>query len=440
MRRTSRGLGLVGVAIVVCFGLTRTSLALVFSSSCDRFEIDGNAFGPQDGTLDFTDDFDSGSLAPNWSVLLGSAEEAGTNVTMHNPGVGVQLGPTLLEISTIENQVHDIGNGEGSFTGSSYWSSGLPDTNSEFHFQLYSLSPIIEAAGITVNNLSPQVATQQGNGALAGYSATASVTHGVGSGFETIESHSVPIVPAAVTGEIVLRLALDDATDMLTCSFSLDGGTTFSSPFPAMHVFNMGVTSYEILLGVAGLTQNSAPPSQQTLPLQVLSVKNPPDPTKRKVTYKAKTVRNAPTFLLGNPTTGGAKVNIKLDTGSQCFNMPAAGWTRLSRRFRYRDPNGTYGPVTGADLRQVGIAQLQNKVVIAGRNGPITVVPPNPGVQGDVDFVVAGTYAYCASTAGGAISKNDAHQFTAKNAPAPAACYAAACSPSGAFLDTSGTF
>lgn len=34
-----------------------------FASSVDRFEADGNAFGPADGTLDFVDEFDDGSLA-----------------------------------------------------------------------------------------------------------------------------------------------------------------------------------------------------------------------------------------------------------------------------------------------------------------------------------------------------------------------------------------
>src|SRR6185436_4136212 len=132
------------------------------------------------------------------------------------------------EISTIENEVHEIEDGEGDFTATSYWAPTLPSVDREFHLQLYSISPVIEAAGLSVNNLSPQVAAQQG--VAPGYSISQSLTQGLGPGFVTLQSNFVPI-PPVVTGQIVLRMALDDATNMLTCSFSLDGGTTFASPF-----------------------------------------------------------------------------------------------------------------------------------------------------------------------------------------------------------------
>src|SRR5215510_918518 len=100
--------------------------AATFSSSCDRFEIDGNSFGPQDGTIDFADDFMGGSLAPYWGILLGTAEEAGTDITAHDPGTDVPLGPTTFEISTVENLVQEIDDGAGNFTMTSYWEPVLP--------------------------------------------------------------------------------------------------------------------------------------------------------------------------------------------------------------------------------------------------------------------------------------------------------------------------
>ena len=95
--------------------------------------------------------------------------------------------------------------------------------------QLYSISPVIEAVGLTVTNLSPSSAAQQGS--PVGYSVNQSLTHGFGAGFSTLQSNSASFDPAAVTGQIVLRMSLDDATDMVTTSFSLDGGATFQSPF-----------------------------------------------------------------------------------------------------------------------------------------------------------------------------------------------------------------
>jgi hypothetical protein len=135
------------IVLVGLLSMAPAARASTFSSSCDRFEIDGNTFGPHDGTLDFVDDFDGGSLPPSWSVLLGSAEEAGTDVTAHDPGTGVPLGPTPFEISTVENAVHEIDDGGGDFTMTSRWEPVLPGIDDEFHMQLYAQAPIIEAAG-----------------------------------------------------------------------------------------------------------------------------------------------------------------------------------------------------------------------------------------------------------------------------------------------------
>jgi hypothetical protein len=422
---------LTSLALVLSW-VAAPAFALTFSSSCDRFEIDGNNFGPFDGSVDFADDFDNASLAPDWSVLLGTVEEAGTDITAHDPGVSVQLGSTLFEISTIENEV-DVGNGEGSFTMTSYWEPTPPGTDAEFHMQLYSLSPIIEAAGLSMNNFSSQVAMQQGSGALTGYSISQTLTDGVGSGFTTVQSNSVPIDPMLITGRIVFRMALDDTTDLVTSSFSLDGGTTFLSPFPPIHIFNSGVADYEILLGAAGLSPNNTPPPpDQLLPLKLLLVKNPDGPESRRVTYKASSKIDN---FFGNPTTGGATLNLKLDSVTQCFHMPPSGWSRNGRAYAYADPAGLYGPIKVAQWRQSGNGSIVNKVVILGKNGPVDIVPPNPGTQGDATFHVGGGADYCASTAGGTIRPNDAKRFKARNAPAPAACYVPACSPSGAFLD-----
>ena len=62
---------------------------------------------------------------------------------------------------TAENAVHEIGDGAGNFTMTSSWLPTLPATDTEFHMQLSSSSPIIEAVGLTVTNLSPSTASLQ---------------------------------------------------------------------------------------------------------------------------------------------------------------------------------------------------------------------------------------------------------------------------------------
>ena len=432
-RPASRRLWLAGAGLALSAVLAPATFALTFSSSCDRFEIDGNAFGPADGTLDLVDEFDGGTLAPNWAPLLGSVEETAGALVAHNPGTIVPLGPIVFEISTVENAVHEIENGAGNFTMTSTWSPTLPATNAEFHMQLYSLSPIIEAAGLTVNNLSSQIAAQQGNGSLAGYSVSQSLTRGVGPGFSTVQFDTVAITPPSVTGPIVLRMSFNDATDMLTTSFSLDGGATFQSPFPPMHVFNMGVIDYDVLLGAAALNPGSVTTSTQTLPLQLLLVKSGASAASRRVTYKAKLPPRTG-LIFGEPVIGGATFHLKLDAMSQCFSMPASGWTRNAQTYKYNDRAGLYGPVKAAWLKQTGNG-LVNKLIIDGKRGSIDIVPPNPGARGDANFHVGNGGEYCASTAAGTIRPNDARTFKARNAPAPPDCTVPVCSASGAFLD-----
>lgn len=407
--------------------------ARTFSSSCDCFEVDGNAFGPADGTPDFVDEFTAGTLAPSWALLLGTAAEAGGALVARDPGAAIDLASTPFEISTVENAIHEIGNGEGSFTMSSSWLPPLPAIDTEFHMQLYSISPLIEAVGLTVTNLSAATASQQGNGSLVGYSVSQSLTHGFGASFSTIQSNAVPFAAAAVTGRIVIRMSLDDATDLVTTSFSLDGGVTFQTPFPPMHVFNGGVSDYDILLGAAALGSGTGPTSAQTLPLEQLIVKSGKTPQSRRITYKATSVPGH-AVLLGNPVVAGATLHVTLDAQDQCFAMPGMGWSRDGSVYKYLDRKGVYGPVKVAWLRFVSSGAIQNKVVINGKHGPVDIVPPNPGNQGDANFAVAGS-AYCTSTAGGTIRPNTTRTFKASKAPAPASCTVAACSPSGAFLD-----
>src|SRR5262249_28293161 len=69
----------------------------------------------------------------------------------------------------------------------------------------------------------------------------------------------VAIDPSTITGPIALRMTFDDATDLLTCSFSLDGGATFQSPFAPIQAFKH-VADEEILLGAGALPDSTPPP------------------------------------------------------------------------------------------------------------------------------------------------------------------------------------
>src|SRR5207249_1331134 len=120
----------------------------------------------------------------------------------------------------------------------------------EFHFQFYGIGQsVIESAGLQMTNMSAASAAAQSPPGIAGYAISQALVRIGDSGSRT---DSVPIDPSSVTGQIVFRVSYDDTTRLLTCSFSLDGGTTFQSPFSPVPIFQ-GVPDSEILLGAGAV-------------------------------------------------------------------------------------------------------------------------------------------------------------------------------------------
>ena len=420
------------VAFVAFAGAPSPAIAHhhVFSSSVDRFEIDGNVFGSPDGALDFVDEFDDGVLGPDWAPLLGTAVETGGVVVLENPGTDISIGSLVLDVSNIELDT-DVEDGGGNFTATSYWLPVVPGTDDEFHMQTYGVGSLIEAAGLSFENQSAASAATL-PGSLAGPAIVEQLTRIGGDNLTT--RFEVPVDPGAITGRIVFRLSFDDATNLLTGSFSLDGGATFQSPFPPIPIFN-GVSGSEILLGAGGNSPPSPPPpppAPETVATYLFQVKNPSLPAARQLIYKVKDQRHS---VIGNPTLFGATLKVKLDGTSQCFTMPAGGWSPMGRLgYRYADTHGVYGPVKLAQVKRTRSWSFQSSVTIVGRLGALDVVPPNPGVRGDTNFRLRGGADYCGSTFGGTVLANTAKLFKVKDGPPPAGCVVAACSPSGAFI------
>jgi len=419
-------------ALVVAAGLPVRARAShhIFSYSVDRFEVDGNVFGPKDGALDFVDEFDNGTIAPDWVPLLGTNVESGGVVTLENPGTDYVIGGTSVDVSNIENE-DAVVNGSGDFTATAYWLPSWALTDQEFHFQLYELGPVIESVGLSVGSASAAVPP-----VITGPSISQALTQISGT-YNTLAYNTVSIDPNDVTGQIVLRISFDDATNTVTNSFSLDGGVTFQSPFPPIPAF-AAVSEYEFLLG-AGVIETPSPagtptatpsptplPTPQTVGLQLLVVKNPSGPAARKIVYKVKDFGHA---IVGNPLTGGATWNVKLDGLSQCFAMPASGWSPSgSAGFKYTDASALYGPVRMARIRKSGNV-LKIKAIVLGRQGPVNIMPLNPSVQADTNLSFGDGAEYCSSTAGAALGPNNAKTFKAKAALAPAMCNVPACTP-----------
>jgi hypothetical protein len=174
------------------------------------------------------------------------------------------------------------------------------------------------------------------------------------------------------------------------------------------------------LTGLAGA-------ADQTILGRSLIVKNPGSPDRRKITSSAKESAS-PNTVVGDPTlSGGGAVLTVIANGvnptSQSFNLPQgidlsgkSFWsTNGVGGFKYRDRKGEQGAVRSVSMRKTEGGNFMIKVVIRGQNGPVNVVPPNPGTDGFVTLEITGGDRYCVQYGvDGKVSNNGTKLFKVK--------------------------
>jgi hypothetical protein len=401
--------------------------ASTFSASVDRVEIDGNVFGPKDGVPDVVDEFDDGVIGPDWHILVGSATEEDGVLKVHSPGFDVTFVPgVILHVSEVENDTA-CDNGAGDFTTDAYYVSGLPALGQQIHYQLYSLGNGVESAGINITQSGPPTR----------YTVSQDVTFLLGA-VGTPQHDEVDIDPDSATGAIIMRMAFDDASDTVTTSYSLNGGATFHSPFPPMHVFQANADG-ELMVGSSTAESTGPPPGQnpRMVAIKSLALKNSNTPSQRRFSLQ---INDQAAGIPGATPAAGATLNVDFGGNTQCFRMPAQGWTVMNAGYKYSDNLGLYGPVKRAIVKRTRSA-FQAKITALGKlDGGIAITPPGPGVPGytNLKFGSVNSAVYCGSTAGGSVKPNTPKVYKVKNAPAPPSCAIPTCSPSGAFLDGEG--
>jgi hypothetical protein len=130
-----------------------------------------------------------------------------------------------------------------------------------------------------------------------------------------------------------------------------------------------------------------------------LTVKDPTagvDPSKRSIKGSAKE-KGSSALLSANPTLAGSSGGAFLDifangtnSTAQDFPLPqgisSTGkpfWSAIgSTGFKYNDAKGDQGPVKSVLIKKSANGAFSIKVKLAGKNGTISVVPPNPGTSG----------------------------------------------------------
>jgi hypothetical protein len=194
----------------------------------------------------------------------------------------------------------------------------------------------------------------------------------------------------------------------------------------------------KIAFGVSlAFTAGLAYAADQTILGNTLTVKNPSTADKRKVVGKGKE-KNSPNAIVGNPTTplGGATLTISADGGTpttQTFSLlqgtnPTTGkpyWSGDAiKGFKYKDPKGDQSAVKSAQIKKSGSGVFIIKVVVNGKNGPVLVIPPNPGTSGCLLLAITGgdSYSVAFPSGNGVIVNKDTRLYKHKKVTAEGSC------------------
>src|SRR5438105_3552593 len=169
-------------------------------------------------------------------------------------------------------------------------------------------------------------------------------------------------------------------------------------------------------------------------------VKEPGGPATRKIAGQA-LEKFSNDSILGDPTQNGATLEVIAHGGTdsdQTFTLPKEGWSRLgSLGFKYSSKHAP-GAVKKASIKLTPSGIFQIKVLILGKNGPVDVVPPNPGDDGGFILSLASGDSYCVmfgGAAGGREIRDDGRQWYVTG-PVSEACFGTTTTTAGATTTT----
>ncbi len=236
---------------VFTLGMVSSANAATYNFSVDHFRVVGNLPG------DVADDFNDGSIDPLWDVFDPTIVESGSTVSFSNPGTivtPVQIGTQSIlssEMSYIGSKTPgslQMQNGFGDFLGISTWTAIVPNSN---QFYIMGINDVILDEEITIIVYNFDSVLANAFGVPQGLGVSFGRFGDVGTG--DFDAQGISIVPSDITGDILLSLAFDDATDMFFGAYSLDGGVTFLTPFSAI-ASNSGAQEFGWYLGAESFT------------------------------------------------------------------------------------------------------------------------------------------------------------------------------------------
>jgi len=222
--------GLVLALIIVFISISRL-YAAPYSFCVDSFTLTSNIAG---FTSYFRDDFNNNRLTLPWIEYQPTVTESNGVLKLSSPGDiifksfhGVHV---TVESTTVISTLL-VGNKLGNSVATSTWLPYLPKKNQMFFMEeFHILAPhVSESISIGISRLSPEISR-----ALA--FPVSNNNPVLFFGWENLDVgkanfQAVSINPNDVTGEIVLKMMFNDDTNQFNGAFSLDGGSSFRSPF-----------------------------------------------------------------------------------------------------------------------------------------------------------------------------------------------------------------
>lgn len=224
---------ILSVLVLLLFfsAIMQAKEAATYEFQIDRFEFDiGYPVRSE------TDEFDNGALTPDWSVEDRTADESDGVVHLRSPGAFMkpfQPGEFLIieersSIQTTNDNKFNIPNGVDYFTGTSVWKSQIPSENQFFGMQTQCRSPSKDTdINLNVVNVGKSLAD-----ALGTSQGLKIWFHKETDSIQDFRWYSID--ENDISGDILLRLALDDGNNQVTASFSLNGGSSWQAPFESV--------------------------------------------------------------------------------------------------------------------------------------------------------------------------------------------------------------
>jgi hypothetical protein len=419
----------------------------IFSYQVDRLEGDGNMMGPKDGLADFVDEFNNGTLSPNWYRAYGTAFESGDFLFITSPGQHYPAPDGSTVDLSIVASLTFTQEGAGDFTATAYWEPIVPDVDHHYHFSLFTFGSVgpgdgfNEIFGLGIRSTSTALEIDQH---LTELDQSAGI-------YRNTMLDYFPISASNITGQIVFRLDFDDSTNLATSSFSLDGGVTWQSPFLPGEIFVNRTRAQFILSAdptiVGGSTSTTTTTTTTTTiaTTSTTSTTLPPGACSavgckisiafrrghlginRKSNVLAWKFRKGEATSLGDfgsPTsttsydfcigdvTGATIFEASIPPGGTCGTRPC--WKVLRNRgYKYKDPAGTAAGIRQIRLRSTG-EDGRTAVIVKGRGA--NLVPPNLPLNLPVTVRLGASNGECwaGTFSTGGMFRNTSTQFSGR--------------------------